>query len=244
MLAQLEGGVAEESRRTEKGDKQSDIGVKGYLGHNRTWGTEEYLQKSLGDAWFPLLEEALESEQAIRDISDLLQDEEVWTSEEFRSEYPPGSIIRVSAPGFLFDAQYVARALGGFSTTYQGYTEFAAESIAAALSAVRGSQPKPRKGAQGGRPSAKKSQASAVPQNLEDEISDFPPLESDGFSLTPGFLRSLVKISRGMYRPGLHLTLMPTENDELTVNIRLQEGRQYLDSDVEILFSRYAYLCT
>jgi hypothetical protein len=39
--------------------------------------------------------------------------------------------------------------------------------------------------------------------------------------------------------PGLHLNLTPTDDERLGIGVRLQEGQQFLDSDVEIIFSRY-----
>lgn len=61
----------------------------------------------------------------------------------------------------------------------------------------------------------------------------------DGDDLSADFLRGIVRISRGVFTPGLHLNLRPTGNDTHTVTARLQEGRQFLDGDAEVLFARY-----
>jgi len=42
-----------------------------------------------------------------------------------------------------------------------------------------------------------------------------------------------------MFTPGLHLNMRPTGLDSHVVTARLQEGRQFLDGDPEVLFARY-----
>lgn len=53
------------------------------------------------------------------------------------------------------------------------------------------------------------------------------------------FLRGIVQVLRGMYAPGLHLMMNPRDSEFGTISVRMQEGRQYLDTDTDILFSRY-----
>jgi hypothetical protein len=40
MLAQIEGGIAEEARETERRDKRTEAGVKGVGLHQQSWGSE------------------------------------------------------------------------------------------------------------------------------------------------------------------------------------------------------------
>lgn len=53
------------------------------------------------------------------------------------------------------------------------------------------------------------------------------------------FLRGIVQISRGMFAPGLHLSLLPDVESGGIISIRLQEGKQYLDTDPDVLFARF-----
>ncbi|MFJ9213145.1 hypothetical protein [Streptomyces sp. NPDC102264] len=69
MLAQLDGGIAEESRETERKEKRTTVGPRVAGQYFQGSGSETYTNKSLGDALFPMLEQALESELLLRDIS-------------------------------------------------------------------------------------------------------------------------------------------------------------------------------
>ncbi|MGH3474348.1 MAG: hypothetical protein ACRDOT_05465 [Aeromicrobium sp.] len=42
-----------------------------------------------------------------------------------------------------------------------------------------------------------------------------------------------------MFAPGLHLHLQPEDVDGYGITARLQEGRQFLDSEPDVLFARY-----
>jgi hypothetical protein len=42
-----------------------------------------------------------------------------------------------------------------------------------------------------------------------------------------------------MFAPGLHLMLVPDVEGAGAITVRLQEGRQYLDSDSDVIFARY-----
>jgi hypothetical protein len=225
MLAQLEGGIAEEARETERHDKKTEAGIKGVGVHQQSWGSEEYVSKSFGDVIFPTLEESLTAEGLLTDISENVATEQAWISGRLASEHPAGSIVRVSAPGALFDARYVAAVLAGFAAAWTGLVDL-----------ETGEQsPRPTSGKKPPRP--QKHEVPSGPPRLEDVISDFPPMD-DG-QLNAKFVRGIVKIARGLFAPGLHLNLMPTSSDRIAISARLQEGRAYLDSDPEILFARY-----
>ena len=126
MLAELEGGIEEEIRKTERHDKRTEGGVRGIGLHQQSWGNEEYVNKSLGDAIFPALEDILAAEGLLVDISEQAKDVDVWNSGDLPNEHPPGSIVRVTAPGALFDARYVATVLGGFAASYTGLVDMGA----------------------------------------------------------------------------------------------------------------------
>ncbi|MFB4299714.1 hypothetical protein [Actinomadura sp. NTSP31] len=113
-LAQIEGGIEEEERNTTKKEKRSEGGVRGFVGHYQNWGDERYVNKSLGDALFPVLEETLEAHGLLTDVSDRLADSTSWGSEEFRETFPPGSLVRITSPGSLFDSRFIASAMAGW----------------------------------------------------------------------------------------------------------------------------------
>jgi hypothetical protein len=226
MLAQIEGGIAEEARETERRDKRTEAGVKGIGLHQQAWGSEEYISKSLGDVIFPTLEEALTADGLLSDISAEVAYEETWTSGRLTADHPAGLIIRVSAPGALFDARYVATVLAGFAAAWTGLVDLG----------LGDESPKPTSGRKRPRPQKQQQQVLSVP-NLEDIISDFPPMGDE--QITAKFMRGIVKVARGLFAPGLHLNLVPTSSDHIIIGARLQEGRAYLDSDPDVLFARY-----
>src|SRR5947209_18510452 len=82
LLAQLNEGIETEQRNTSRSERRTDAGFKGVLGHYQGSGEEASVTKALGDLLFPSLEDSLESEGMIRDLSEELSDEEYWTSGE------------------------------------------------------------------------------------------------------------------------------------------------------------------
>jgi hypothetical protein len=81
---------------------------------------------------------------------------------------------------------------------------------------------------------------SSEPQRpqLEDEIPNVNITFGDE-SVPRELLEGLVQLSRGMFSPGLHLNLSPAGMDSHIITARLQEGRQFLDGEAEVLFARY-----
>ncbi|WP_149030445.1 hypothetical protein [Kitasatospora sp. MBT66] len=232
MLAQLDGGIAEEERSTSRQDKRTEGGVKGFAGHYRSWGEERYVHKSLGDSIFPALEDALESEGVLIDISEELKNSDYWHSGRLRSEVPAGSIIRVTASGSLFDARYLASIFSSFATAFIGIQGMDPTAIPSTPPAPRSAKK------QQARPSRNEAPAPHIPQ-LEDGIPDFQNIAGTGDQIGAPQLRSMIQLARSIFLPGVHLNLSPTGEDSCTIGARLQEGRQYLDTDPEILFARY-----
>ncbi|MFD3436870.1 hypothetical protein ACFWU3_05110 [Streptomyces sp. NPDC058685] len=229
MLGQLDEGVAEEARDTSRHEKRSEGGVKGFASHYQNWGTESYVSKSLGDTLFPSLENMLESDGLLSDVSEQMTDSDYWTSGEMENDYPPGSLIRITASGSLFDARYVAAVFSSFGAATLGFQGLGTETPAAPTPPIKKQQRPPRPPA---------SSAPHRPQ-LEDEIPEFVYIENGEPAMDAKQLKSLLKVARGLFTPGLHLNLFPIGGDEVAVGVRLQEGRQYLDGDPDILFARY-----
>lgn len=229
FLAQLTGGVEEEIQNAVKQSKATDLGLKGVAHHGVTWGTDEQVSKSLGDAIFPTLEELLESEGLLTDLSERLADGDAWR--KLPSEVPPGSIIRVSAPASLFDARYLAATFAGFAATAQGATHFGMASNGTQGGAQSNTQRKNPKGSSPRPPKPAPSHAS----ELEDGIPDFGTIQG----IASEDMRALVRVARGMFKPGLHMVFKPTGAHRHSITVRLQEGRSYLDSDPDVLFARF-----
>lgn len=232
MLGQIDEGVAEESRKTVKDERTTQGGVRGFASHQQRWGSEDYVTKSLGDALFPTLEDMLTANGNLLDISEELREPEYWT-EGLRQGIPPGSLVRITADGALFDARYVSTILSGFVAVYSGLTSLGVDvnPSAPSSSTKRGPNKAQR------RPGT----VAADTDELEDKIREFAPMLDDQGEpvVTPEYIRGIIKLSRGMFTPGLHLNLLPTAVDTNSVSVRLQEGREFLDSDPEILFARY-----
>ncbi|PSK99306.1 hypothetical protein CLV63_10327 [Murinocardiopsis flavida] len=232
MQAQIDGGISENQGNTTKKMKTTSGGTKGILSHQQEWGTEVHVSKSFGDAMFPILEESLESLGILKDISEELTFPEFWSSDALQHEVPIGSIVRISALGSLFDARYVATSFANFATIYTGLQGIGAAPRSSKV--TNGKQQQTRNQRRGNVNNEK-----IEIEELEKMIPDFEMPGEPGKAIGADRLRSLVRISRGMFNPGLHLNLTPTQDDRLSIGARLQEGRQYLDSDPEILFARY-----
>ncbi|MFG3042475.1 hypothetical protein ACGFYZ_36810 [Streptomyces sp. NPDC048330] len=234
MLAQLDGGVAEESRLTQRTEKRTTVGPRVAAQHFQGSSGEEYTNKSLGDALFPMLEDALESEGLLSDISMEVSEVEKWNSGEIKQSVPPGSLVRVTAVGSFFDARYVASAFSAFASVNAGLAGlgFSPGDTPSVPTGARGKQAQP-KNRTGNQPRTPKSAPTTTSAELEDLIPEFPSI--DGVDRTT--LRSFVQISRGVFTPGLHINLTPAK--DVLISARLQEGRQYLDSEADILLARY-----
>lgn len=233
MLAQLEGGVAEEERQTDREERRLSVGPRGVAQHFQGSGNERYTQKSLGDAIFPMLEGALESESLLRDISEEVADTHLWRSGEIERRLPPGTLVRITAPGSLFDARYVAGVFSGFAAVSVGLQELGALPVKQNQSVKKGQQP------QGARRSSSLEGGNLPPQ-LEDSIPPFSIPDGDGgIAWDAKTLRSIVRVSRGVFAPGLHINLSPADSEDVLISARLQEGRQYLESEADVLFARY-----
>ncbi|WP_432098868.1 DUF6414 family protein [Streptomyces sp. WAC 04229] len=231
MLAQLDGGVAEEERETSTQERRSTVGPRSFAQHLQVTGSERYTQKSLGDTLFPTLEEALESEGLLKDVSEEVSDLSQWTSGSMKEIAPPGSLVRITAMGSLFDSRYTASVFSAFASVALGLQGMG-------VLAPDSSKAPPGKGkGRGGQQGPKPPRPGQVPpdRQLEDAIPDFAGVAGvDGNSL-----RAIVRMARGIFAPGLHINLAPVDAGSVLIGSRLQEGRQYLDTEADILFARY-----
>lgn len=223
LLAQIDdGGISEEVKITEKTQTKLSVGAKNIMNRDRDTGSESSTTRSLADAVFPALEEAMEVSGYLVDLSDDLQDPEFW-SETLREDYPEGSFVRITAPARLFDSRYINRIFSGMSQTATGFVGLNPTAVTA-------------KGNKGGRSSNPKPKGER--ESPEDSIEDFPTVLF-GDTLTAGQLRGFAKMTRGLFHTGLHLIMNPAGQEGLSVSVRLEEGRSFLESEADVLFARY-----
>ena len=232
VLAQLDGGVVDVDASTTSKAKKSAGGVKGFAEHAQDWGNSHTTTKAMGDALFPLLEDALETEGLLEDVSEIVADPANWEASSFEGLLPPGKIVRITAPGYLIDARFVASILGGFAVTHRGLVNMGI----APATAEAVLPPKAKK--------ISKARYRELPGETDSPEGIIPLgdilFDEDGESSVSGeFLRGIAQVARGMFAPGLHLMMAPDAEEAGAITVRLQEGRQYLDSDTDVLFARY-----
>lgn len=180
MLAQLSGGVAEEERETTRQEKRNTVGPRSLAQHLQVTGEERYTQKSLGDAIFPALEDELEAQGLLRDISEEVSEISEWTSGNLRKIAPPGSLVRVTGMGSLFDARYAASVFSGFASVALGL-----QGLGFDFGGAASVPPGRTKGKQSGQRPPKRAQTDDERQ-LEDAIPDFKgPGGADGRHFAP-----------------------------------------------------------
>ncbi|WP_139182874.1 DUF6414 family protein [Actinopolyspora xinjiangensis] len=223
LLAQRVGGVPEQDSKSVSSTKKFHAGVQKWLGHDSGHTAEDSQQRTLLDALFPELEEILESEGWLRDISGIFDDSTVKDVQALREQAREGSIVRLTANGQLFDSQHVAQVLASMSTLGAGLGRLNRASNPHAKNAQKGKSAKSK---------------NSEDKTLEDAVEDF---DSSIFSeaVNAEQLRSFVQVSRALFTDGLHLLLSSQKGVEWSATARLQQGRRYLDAEPEVLFSRY-----
>lgn len=240
LLAQLDEGIAESTVTGESTQKTTGGGLKGVVGHQVEWGETNQVNKTLGDALFPILEEAMETEGLLADISEELTNSEFWESGDLRDQYPAGSLVRISAEGHLFDSRFVGRSITNFAATSIGLQNL--DAVDAGPSETMPPVPPKAKrggsGQKGPKPPRKAVPADWAVRPIEAEIpGDFSALDGE---LTGRSLHGVILVSRGVYSPGLYLNLHPCVGEKsYVVSARLEEGRSFLDSEPDVLFARY-----
>ncbi|MGY0388164.1 DUF6414 family protein [Nocardioides sp. WG-D5] len=228
-LAQLDTGIVESETSKSANAKKTSIGVKGYLEHARDWGDDLTTTKTMGDAVFPLLEEGLTVHGLLEDVSDVVADPASWESFTMEDLLPAGKIVRITAPGYLFDARFVAGFIEGYAVTQRGLVNMGV--FDGPNNAVV--PPKAKK------PAKKYEQLPGEDVSLEGRIPLGQMPTGEPGSDTGEFFRGVVQVARGVFAPGLHLMLMPDIDTAGPITVRLQDGRQYLDTEPDILFARY-----
>jgi hypothetical protein len=232
IVAQLDAGVVESSTTTSSKDKKSTAGFKGFVEHSQNWTDNETATKAMADALFPQLEEALEAEGLLEDVSDFISSEESW-ADGIEDTLPAGKIVRLTSPGFLIDARFIADILSGFAVANRGLVNMG-------ILGQEDERPKVPPKARGPKPKAYRELPGEA-DSLEGRIPlgkiFLGPGEAD--QISGELFRGIAQVTRGMFAPGLHLSLTPEPEGAGAISVRLQEGRQYLDMDPDILFAHY-----
>ncbi|MCP1387046.1 hypothetical protein M5J20_02415 [Corynebacterium sp. TA-R-1] len=181
----------------------------------------------MGEGHFPTLERDLEAQEALTDISQYVYNGN-W--EILRTNYPAGSIVRLTAPGMIVDSRYLASTLADITLTLEGVSSLSqAPSQIAETKRKGGNQNKQKRGHR---------RNDVDPLHPEDAIPD-GPLPLVGSVMTGEVLRGLIKTMKGLFSPGVHLLLRSECDPSGSVTVRLQDGYDFLNADPSVLFSRY-----
>lgn len=235
LLAQLDDGIIESVENKDSYRKRFGGGLKAIVEVAEDSGKEEVSRKSTSDALFLTLEQALEADGELADISEQVANTSTWENEgSLEQEFPSGSIVRITAAGFLFDSSYFADSLSNFAAVNAGLANLSG-TMASPTPVV------PPKARQEQRKSQEKGALAVAPEwpdlPLEARIPMGGPIGPAG--IDGRTLRGLIQMTRGLYNPGLNLQLFPCDGTDAIVSCRLQEGRRYLDSEKDVLFARY-----
>ncbi|GGL97443.1 DUF6414 family protein [Glutamicibacter protophormiae] len=227
LASQLYDGVPEKATNISARQKQLGVDLKLFNARTQA-GSEDAVERNLGDSLFKDLETDLESLGLLVDKSEALQNLEAWESDP---TIYPGQIIRITAPGTLFHPNQMAEALVGVATAGQGLSEMGirSEEEKVNLSKAKGQQQK------GGNRNHKPPMLEPrFPEDLLPTVETIPML-----GIARGELSGIIKILRGVFGEGVHLHLRPAGKTGPAISARLEQGRQFLDSSPEVLFSRY-----
>jgi hypothetical protein len=138
-------------------------------------------------------------------------------------------MMRITAPGTLFHPGQLSDAMVGIVTAATGISQVVTQGHDQQSLNLN----KPRKG------SPQRKSTDATTGGPEDALLPFPeeiPLMS---GVTRNFIAGIIQFVRGTFSPGVHLHLRPRGVNGPIITARLEEGRRFMDSTPEILFSRY-----
>ncbi|GAA4828644.1 hypothetical protein GCM10023201_14930 [Actinomycetospora corticicola] len=232
LLAQLLGSVPSSESGTTTRSRKLGAGLRGYAAYDSERKTEQKEERTRLDALFPELEDLLEASGWLTDISDILADTKSTDYGAVLKAVQPGSIVRLRAPGLLFDASYVAKVMAGSSVAIKGAHEVSPQGPDASDNLSFNSA-----GGKGKAGSGSKGKSQPAEGSLEAQIEHFDASLLGGFS--PEMMRGLVRTSRGLFPDGLYMLVEATGAAKWTATVRLQRDRRYLDAEPEVLFSRY-----
>lgn len=231
LASQLYDGVADRATKVSTRQKSLVTNLNVIRGGSESV-SEESTERNLRDSLFRVLENDLESLGALKDVSELLADEVAWESIEDIAA--PGTVLRITAPGTLFHPEQMSDSIVGIATAAHGISELA--DTPQGIMQTPPTPPRAKSDAQKKRERAARLDPHE-PRFPEDFIpaGDLVPIMNVPRELFTG----MIKATRGIFGAGLHLHLRPAGIDGPVISARLEEGRRFLDSSPEVLFSRY-----
>lgn len=194
--------------------------------------SEDSVQRSLGDALFQDLELDLESLELLQDISSVLA--ESSSQAPLPEDVNPGRILRITAPGTLFHPSQLSEALVGMATAAHGL-----DALSDTGDAGGSAPPVPPSAKSNAQRKAERAsrQVPGDPRYPEDHLPSGEQIPVMGVRRT--LFSGIIRLIRGVFGEGMHLHLRPAGVDGPIISARLEEGRRFLDSSPEVLFSRY-----
>ncbi|WP_155942967.1 hypothetical protein [Mycobacterium sp. 141] len=221
----MDDGVPESATTLERKEKDA-VAKNNWIGSlGRRTIDEESVQKNMGDSLFKILEEELEALGILHDLSEEVAGQQ--TTSEIMQRIRPGSLIRITAPGTLFHPGQLSHSLVGIATAAYGVSHLVGSAEPETLNI--GKQRK------SGQPGKGRTVQTGGP---EDALSVFPdPIPM--LDISRDFVAGIIQFVRGTFSDGVHLHLRPQGVNGPIITARLEDGRRFLDSTPEILFSRY-----
>jgi len=233
LAGQLYDGVPERATNVVARQKRLEVDLKLIRGGGDS-SAEDSTERNLADSLFKDLEADLEALGLLTDVSEQLLDVGAW--EGGGSPISPGQIIRVTAPGTLFQPAQMSDAIVGIATAAQGLSELDVDGGSPPTTAVV----PPKAKSEGQKRAERAARQSATSAELRFPEDSLPALDQIPFMDVPRRqLSGMIKVARGVFGEGVHLHLRPAGADGPAISTRLESGRRFLDSSPEILFSRY-----
>jgi len=227
LVSQMSDGIPESAKTIERKEKDAQAKHSWIGGFGQRSIDEESVERSMGDSLFKILEEELESLGLLQDLSSEMSDPEVGPT--VAKGLRPGSLVRITAPGTLFHPGQLSDAMVGIVTAAFGLSQV--------VSAGEGQDPlnlaKPRKG-----PPQRKTNDPKI-GGPEDALLVFPEEIPLMEGITRSFIAGIIQFVRGSFSDGVHLQLRPQGIHGAIITARLEDGRRFMDSTPEVLFSRY-----
>lgn len=231
LASQLYDGIPEKVTKVAARQKKLEADLKILRGSTGS-SSEEAIERTLGDSLFKDLETDLEALGLLNDVSATLARDDTWDSIE--DLVSPGRILRITAPGTLFQPAQMSDAIVGIATAAHGLADL-------------------------GIGNEEHNQAPHLPpkakteaQKRADRAAKLPPVEPrypEDFlpagetvpllDVPRAHLSGMIRVARGVFGAGVHLHLRPTGPDGPAITARLEDGRRFLDSSPEVLISRY-----
>lgn len=231
LASQLYDGIPSKATNVAARQKRLEADLK-FIRGGHTRGSEESIERSLGDSLFKDLEADLESLGLLRDVSEDLTQEASWA--EIEDLARPGRILRITSQGTLFHPKQMSDTLVGIATAAHGLADLAPSEDPAANSrttAAKGRNNPPRRVE---RPAGAPASLAALSEDLLPFGDTVPVMD-----IPRKQLAGMIKVVRGVFGDGVHLHLRPAGVEGPIVSARLEDGRRFLDSSPDVLMSRY-----